>query len=40
MLMDATAPLQEGAQVPVSFSLQDGREIKAMLEARKRAPGS
>ncbi|KOR48195.1 hypothetical protein ADT25_03705 [Xanthomonas oryzae] len=40
MLMDATAPLQEGAQVPVSFTLQDGREIKTMLEARKRAPGS
>nr|WP_228735268.1 copper chaperone PCu(A)C [Xanthomonas euvesicatoria] len=40
MLMDATAPLQEGAQVPVSFTLQDGRQIKATLEARKRAPGS
>ncbi len=40
MLMDANAPLQEGAQVPVSFTLQDGRQIKATLEARKRAPGS
>ncbi|SBV51965.1 hypothetical protein XBLMG947_2755 [Xanthomonas bromi] len=40
MLMDANAPLQEGAQVPVSFTLQDGREIKATLEVRKRAPGS
>ncbi|WP_127170703.1 copper chaperone PCu(A)C [Xanthomonas euvesicatoria] len=40
MLMDADAPLQEGAQVPVSFTLQDGLQIKATLEARKRAPGS
>lgn len=40
MLMEASAPLQEGAQVPVSFTLQDGRQIKATLEARKRAPGS
>lgn len=40
MLMEASAPLQEGAQVPVTFTLQDGREIKATLEARKRAPGS
>ncbi|SMQ94327.1 Hypothetical Protein PD5205_03059 [Xanthomonas fragariae] len=40
MLMEASAPLQEGVQVPVTFTLQDGREIKATLEARKRAPGS
>lgn len=39
MLMDPNAPLQEGAQVPVSFILQDGREIKVTLEARKRPPG-
>lgn len=40
MLMEASAPLQEGARVPVTFTFQDGREIKARLEARKRAPGS
>lgn len=40
MLMEASAPLQEGTRVPVTFTLQDGREIKATLEARKRAPGS
>ncbi|MGV7194830.1 copper chaperone PCu(A)C [Xanthomonas campestris] len=39
MLMEARAPLQEGAQVPVTFTLQDGRQIKATLQARKRAPG-
>lgn len=40
MLMDATGPLQEGAQVPVTFTLQDGRKIEATLQARTRAPGS
>ncbi len=40
MLMEARAPLQEGAQVPVTFTLQHGREIKTTLQARKRAPGS
>lgn len=40
MLMEARAPLPEGAQVPVTFTLQDGRQIKATLQARKRAPGS
>jgi hypothetical protein len=40
MLMDAKAPLQEGAQVPVTFTLQDGREIKTTLTARKRPPGA
>ncbi|WAT16542.1 copper chaperone PCu(A)C [Xanthomonas fragariae] len=40
MLMEASAPLQEGARVPMTFTLQDGREIKATLEVRKRAPGS
>ncbi len=40
MLMEARAPLQEGAQVPVTFTLQDGRQIQATLQARKRAPGS
>ncbi|MEA9556006.1 copper chaperone PCu(A)C [Xanthomonas nasturtii] len=38
MLMQEQAPLKEGAQVPVVFILQDGRQVQATLQARTRAP--
>ncbi|WP_115553269.1 copper chaperone PCu(A)C [Xanthomonas arboricola] len=34
----AQAPLKEGAQVPVVFILQDGRQVQTTLQARTRAP--
>ncbi len=38
MLMQPAQPLHEGARVPVTFTLEDGREVRAELQVRKRAP--
>jgi len=38
MLMEPTQPLREGAAVPVTFVLADGRQVDATLQVRKTAP--
>ncbi|HEY0335448.1 MAG TPA: copper chaperone PCu(A)C [Stenotrophomonas sp.] len=38
MLMDPAQPLQEGANVPLTFVLADGRRVEAVLQVRKAAP--
>jgi len=38
MLMQPTQPLREGAAVPVTFVLADGRSIDGTLQVRKAAP--
>lgn len=38
MLMGPAQPLREGDNVPVTFTLQDGRQVEATLQVRKAAP--
>lgn len=40
MLMRPAPPIKAGMKVPVTFRLQDGRELRAELLARSVAPGS
>ena len=40
MLMQPAAPIKAGMKVPVTFRLQDGRELRGELLARSVAPGS
>lgn len=38
MLMDPSAPIKAGSKVPVTFRLQDGRQVRGELVARDTAP--